>query len=188
MSNIHLPGNRSKFLLVARYYSIEPLGILYLAGLIRDAGWQCEVMLVHTNNFEPLYKRIADWKPDLVGIQIWTGYHMTAFDACDRIRSMGVPVIIGGPHATYFADKCIKHADWVVQGGGFGALQQILLGSLPPGAHFNVAGREEKFPQPDRRVVYDAYPELGRSPIKSIFSSVGCPFTCTYCYAPTFNE
>ncbi|MES2203420.1 MAG: radical SAM protein, partial [Patescibacteria group bacterium] len=26
------------------------------------------------------------------------------------------------------------------------------------------------------------------SPIKSIFSSVGCPFTCTYCYAPTFND
>ncbi|HEV8666997.1 MAG TPA: radical SAM protein, partial [Candidatus Paceibacterota bacterium] len=47
---------------------------------------------------------------------------------------------------------------------------------------------EEFFPLPDRAVIYDRYPELANSPIKSMFASVGCPFTCTYCYAPTFNN
>ena len=36
-----------KLILVARYYSIEPLGIMYLAGVARDAGWQCQVVLVN---------------------------------------------------------------------------------------------------------------------------------------------
>ncbi len=178
-----------RFLLVARYYSIEPLGILYLAGAVRDMpGWECKVLLVHGFDFEPLYETVRDWKPDLVGFQIWTGYHVPAFAACDRVREMGVPVVIGGPHATYFDEECGRHANWVVKGSGFGLFRQVLAGMLPEGMSFDLKGREEEFPMPDRDLVYEAYPELGNSPIKSIFGSVGCPFTCTYCYAPTFNE
>jgi radical SAM superfamily enzyme YgiQ (UPF0313 family) len=179
---------RKRLLLVARYYSIEPLGILYLTGLVRDAGWECKVLLIDLSDFAPLYEAVKNWKPDMVGFQIWTGYHIPAFLACDVVRDMGVPVIIGGPHATYFGNECAKHADFVVKGGGFGLLRQILEGTLSSGVHFETVGREEHFPHPDRAVVYDAYPELGASPIKSLFSSVGCPFTCTYCYAPTFND
>ncbi|MEK7108844.1 MAG: cobalamin-dependent protein [Patescibacteria group bacterium] len=177
-----------RMLLAARYYSIEPLGILYLAGLIRDAGWECKVVLVNEFDFEPLYDEIRRWQPDLVGFQIWTGYHKPAFIACDTVRAMGVPVVIGGPHATYFDQECARHADFVVKGSGFGLLRGILERSLSPEVHFNKEGRADAFPLPDRDLVYDAYPELGRSPIKSIFASVGCPMTCTYCYAPAFNE
>ncbi len=181
-----------RFLFVARYFSIEPLGIHYLTGTLRDMGWECEIVLVDHNDdkydFEPLYKKIRDWKPDYVGFQIWTGWHLQCFEACDRLRSMGTPVIIGGPHATYYFDDCIKHADWVVKASGFGLIHDILEGKRAPGIHFDIGGREEVFPLPDRRVIYDRYPELAHSPIKSMFASVGCPFTCTYCYAPTFNN
>jgi radical SAM superfamily enzyme YgiQ (UPF0313 family) len=177
-----------RIILAARYYSIEPLGILYLAGLAREVGSPCKVVLVHEHDFEPLYDAIREWKPDVVGFQIWTGYHLPAFRACDTVRDMGTPVVIGGPHATYFHKECEAHADWVVQGSGFGFLRSILEDTLPKGVHFSREGREESFPLPDRDLVYDAYPELGGSPIKSMFASVGCPFFCTYCYAPTFNE
>jgi anaerobic magnesium-protoporphyrin IX monomethyl ester cyclase len=178
-----------RILLVARYYSIEPLGILYLAGAVKALpGWECKVLLVHEQDFAPLYETIQSWRPDLVGFQIWTGYHMPAFAACDKVRAMGVPVIIGGPHATYFDKECERHADFVVKGGGFGLFRKILLGQLPHGVSFDIKGREEEFPLPDRDLVYEAYPALGQSPIKSIFGSVGCPMECTYCYAPAFNQ
>ena len=179
---------RKRIILVARYYSIEPLGILYLAGLVRDAGWDCKVVLVHGFDFGPVFDAVHEWRPDLVGFQIWTGYHLPAFVACDRVRAMGVPVVIGGPHATYFDRACAAHADWVIKGGAFGLLRRLLAGQLSRGIHFDVSGREEVFPLPDRDLVYEAYPELGMSPIKSIFGSVGCPMTCTYCYAPSFNQ
>lgn len=179
---------KKRFLLVARYYSIEPVGILYLAGLIRDAGWECNVHLVREADFDPLYEEVRSWKPDLVGFQIWTGYHVPAFRACDEVRRLGVPVVIGGPHATYFDTECAQHADWVVKASGFSVLRGILDGTIPHGIHFDQSGREERFPLPDRDQVYERYPELGNSPIKSIFGSVGCPFECTYCYAPTFND
>ncbi len=177
-----------KLLLVARYYSIEPLGIMYLAGLARDEGWACRVVLVRDSDFTPVYDAVRTWQPDLVGFQIWTGYHKQAFVACSEVRRMGVSVIIGGPHATYFDQSSLDHADYVVKAGGFGILRSIMRGELGPGIHFDDKGRTEMFPQPDRAAVYDAYPELGMSPIKSIFGSVGCPYKCTYCYAPVFNQ
>lgn len=177
-----------KLLLVARYYSIEPLGIMYLAGLARDEGWHCKVVLVRDSDFAPVYDAVRTFGPDLVGFQIWTGYHKQAFVACSEVRRMGVPVLIGGPHATYFDQSSLKHADYVVKAGGFGLLRKIMRGQLSPGIHFDDKGRAEMFPQPDRAAVYDGYPELGDSPIKSIFGSVGCPYKCTYCYAPVFNH
>lgn len=179
---------RKRIILTARYYSIEPLGILYLAGLVREVGWDCRIVLIREFDFGPLYEEVRQWRPDFVGFQIWTGYHTPAFVACDTIRAMGVSVIIGGPHATYFDRECAAHADHVVKGSGFGLLQRILQGSLSQDVHFDKGGRADMFPLPDRAAVYDRYPELGASPIKSIFGSVGCPMTCTYCYAPAFNE
>lgn len=186
------PAKAGRFIFVARYFSIEPLGIHYLAGALRDLGWDCKVVLVHNRgddyDFEPLYEMIREWKPDYVGFQVWTGWHLQSFVACDTVRAMGVPVIIGGPHATYFYEECSLHSDWVVKASGFGLLREILEGTRAPGTHFDSGGREEVFPFPDRRVIYDEYPELANSPIKSMFASVGCPFTCTYCYAPSFNK
>src|SRR3989344_1773847 len=179
---------RKMLILAARYYSIEPLGILYLAGLASRAGWECRAVLVREFDFEPLYEAMRSLEPDLVGFQIWTGYHIPAFEACDRVRAMGFPVVIGGPHATYFGDECLVHADFVVKGEGFRVFRQILDGLRPRGLQFDPERLAEGFPLPDRNVVYNAYPELGASPIKSIFCSVGCPFQCTYCYAPVYNE
>ena len=179
---------KKRFLFIARYYSIEPLGIHYLAGIVRDADWVCNVVLVKENEFKSLYDIINKWKPDMVGCQILTGFHIHAFLACDTIRAMGIPVVIGGPHATYFSAECVRHADFVVQGSGFRILRSILTGIVSKGVHFDRQGRDENFPIPNRDLIYETYPEFGASPIKSIIGSVGCPMTCTYCYAPTFNE
>ena len=177
-----------RFVLVAQYSSIEPLGILHLSGLVRDAGWDCKVVLIKGDDYAELYDTVQNWRPDIVGFQIWTGNHLAAFRACNTVRGLGVPLVIGGPHATYFFEECAKHADWVVQASGFGFLQDILGGVLPHGVHFSREGRSEPFPLPDRDLLYETYPGYGESPIKSMFASVGCPYKCTYCYAPVFNR
>jgi anaerobic magnesium-protoporphyrin IX monomethyl ester cyclase len=178
---------KQRFVLVAQNSSIEPLGILHLTGTVRDAGWDCVVVLISGDNYEPLYKEIQVSKPDLVGFQIWTGNHLGAFKACDAVRALGVPVLIGGPHATYFHEECAKHAEWTIRASGFGFLTAILADELPHGIHFNLEGRKEHFPFPNRDLLYSAYSKFGASPIKSMFCSVGCPYKCTYCYAPVFN-
>jgi anaerobic magnesium-protoporphyrin IX monomethyl ester cyclase len=179
---------KTKILFVARYYIIEPLGPIHLMGLAESLGCDVEVELILNNDFAPLYQKVKDWKPDFVGFSIWTGWHLQTFSACDEVRLIGATVIIGGPHVTYFTEECAKHADFVVRGDGFRNLRRILQGELSPGIHFDTEQLAERFPMPNRGVVYDKYPVLRNSPIKSIMTSVGCPYTCSYCYAPEWNE
>jgi len=181
-------GQRVKVLLVARYYIIEPLGLLHLIGLATSLGCEVDVELVPNNDFTGLYRRVEEWRPDFVGFQIWTGWHLQTFTACDRVRGMGSRVIIGGPHVTYFTEECAKHADYVVRGDGFRNFRRILQGEIGRGVHFDTEQLAEKFPLPNRSIVYDKYPVLRDSPIRSMITSVGCPFTCSYCYAPEWNK
>jgi len=181
-------NRRVKVLLVARYYIIEPLGLLHLTGLAQSIGCEVDVELVPNNDFTGLYRRVEEWQPDFVGFQIWTGWHLQTFAACDQVRRIGPKVIIGGPHVTYFTEQCAQHADYVVRGDGFRNFRRILEGEIGPGVYFDAEQLAEQFPLPDRRIVYDKYAVLRESPIRSMITSIGCPFTCSYCYAPEWNK
>jgi len=178
-----------RILFLARHSGgVEPLGLHYLSQIPLEEGWDCDVELIKGDDFRNFYDKVNGWKPDLVGCHIWTGYHKRMLHVCDWVRAQGIPVIMGGPHATYSHEQCLPHADFVVRGSGFGYLSQALKGTLTKGVHFNPHGRREMFPVPNRRILYGAYPEFAKSPIKSHFCSVGCPYHCTYCYADEFNR
>lgn len=179
---------RKRIVLVMRYHVIEPLGVLYLAGLAKKLGWECRIVLVKGDDFDPLFRVVARFAPDLVGFSVWTGFHRQMFWAADKVRQMGIPVAVGGPHTDFNSEECLAHADYVVRSEGFRLFRKLLQGELVPGIHFDSVRMAEGFPQPDRALLYSAYPELGRSPIKSIMCSVGCPFKCSYCYAPHKND
>ncbi len=177
-----------RFVLVARKPPIEPLGLHYLDEIPRQVGWDSNIVLIENNNFEPLFEIIRAKKPDMVGFHVWAGYHLPMLAAADTVRALGIPVIMGGPYPTYAYDKCVPHADWVIRSGGFRLLKQALEGSLKKGVHFDITARYEGFPIPSRETIYGAYPEYGKSPIKSIFGSEGCPYKCSYCHAPEKNK
>ena len=177
-----------RLIIVGRWESIEPLGIIYLAGISHKLGWETRVHLVKESDFNPLFKEVADFKPDIVGFSVWTGQHRETFAAADRIMKMGVMVAMGGPHATYFTEECGGHANWVVRGEGFRNFRLILENKLLFGTHFDKVRMAEGFPIPQRDIVYKQYPHLAESPIKSIMCSVGCPFNCSYCFASCYNR
>lgn len=184
-----------KLIFVGKWHIIEPLGILYLLGLAKQLRWNCRVVLVDEFDFEPLYREVKMFRPDLVCFSIWTGWHTQTFVACDWVRSRKIPVVIGGPHATYSTEQCVPHADMVIKGDGFRNFRLLLqgkplIGKLKefPNVYFDPERVTERFPKPDRELVYETYPVLRSSPIKSIMCTVGCPFHCSYCYAPSYNR
>ncbi|MBI2048882.1 MAG: cobalamin B12-binding domain-containing protein [Candidatus Liptonbacteria bacterium] len=191
---------QKRVILVMKKYVIEPLGVMHLAGIARDLGWDARVHLYESVdgkfNLNPLYEEVREFKPNLVGPSIWTGSHPQLFQAADYIRrELRTPVAIGGPHATYYTDDCRKHADMVAKGESFRIFAEM-LGASPsgrvieqvPGIFFDPHPKETPFPIPYRDAVYRRYPDLARSPIKSIMCSTGCPFHCTYCNSPHLNK
>jgi len=46
----------------------------------------------------------------------------------------------------------------------------------------------DKLPFLDREIVYTRVPHLARFPMRSYMSSRGCPYQCTYCFEPKYNQ
>jgi hypothetical protein len=173
---------KPRLLLGSAYSAIEPLGLLYLAGLARGLGWETHIRLVHNNDFCEFDAAVRDVRPDVVGYTIYTGNHRHLYRYFDRLKRERPPIrrVIGGPHATYFPDAAAPHADYVVVSEGFNSLRRILTGVASPGVLY--PARLEPFPLPERRQFYADYPAHRANAIKSIISMTGCPYSCSYCY------
>ena len=173
---------KKRILFGAAYSIIEPLGLLHLAGLARDLGWERKISLVKDHNFTHFFETVRDFKPDIIGFNIYTGNHVQTFQAFEHLKKdfPNIATIVGGPHATYFPSDSLAHSDYVVMSEGFGALRKILSGQTKPGI-LPMLGTEH-FPLPDRQTFYQDYPEHANSKIKSMITMTGCPYSCTYCY------
>src|SRR5262245_7684095 len=53
---------------------------------------------------------------DAVAISFFSGFAARAYAIADAYRALGVRVIVGGPHASYWVDEALRHADVVVIG------------------------------------------------------------------------
>lgn len=173
---------KKRVLLGATHSVIEPLGLLHLGGLARDMGWDRQFSLVKEHNFDEFFSQVRDFKPDVVGFNVYTGNHRQTHEAFRKLKKdyPNVQTIIGGPHVTYFPSESLEVADFVVMSEGFGAFERILRGEAKPGI-LPMSGTRV-FPHPDRETLYAYSPEHMRSTIKSIIGETGCPFKCTYCY------
>lgn len=63
---------------------------------------------------------------DVVGITAMTAAAPRAYEIARRFRARGIPVVLGGFHATLNPDEAIEHVDAVVVGPAFGAWERVL--------------------------------------------------------------
>ncbi len=120
---------------------------------------------------------------DLVAITTWTLTSLAAYDIADRFRARGIPVIMGGPHSSFFFDEMAEHCDAVAIGEAELIWHKILEDAAK--------GRLQKFykaqdqhhlrdlPVPR----YDLLNFQHYTTIKTfaVQTSRGCPFRCDFC-------
>ncbi len=175
-----------KFLLASKYSVIEPLGLMFLESTLRRLGWDVRIVLFGA---DPEKRKVTN-EYDLMGFSTFTGYHKTIFRICDNVREgWGTKIVIGGPHATFFSDDCLAHADYVVVGEGFRSLEKICKGEAGYGKVFEPELVEEsEILLPTRKTLYQTYPDFLTNPIKNVMASFGCPYSCRYCWNDSYNR
>ena len=68
---------------------------------------------------------VPDEAFDLVGITAMTAAAPRAYELCDRFRERGIPVVMGGFHASANPEEALLHADAIVVGPAYGAWEQV---------------------------------------------------------------
>jgi radical SAM superfamily enzyme YgiQ (UPF0313 family) len=153
-----------------------PLGLGYVAALTPER-WDVEVV---DENFE-----VATFRPcDLVGLTGFTAMANRAYEVARTFRSRGVPVVMGGIHASMMPDEALGHVDAVVVGEAESVWPRVIedveagrLGKRYAGTPVDLAGLVVP-----RRDLFD-----GRYVCDSIQTARGCPNDCEFCSVSQFN-
>lgn len=162
-----------------KYRVWKPLGLMLVAALT-PPDWQ--VTIIDENLGVPDY--LAMPKPDLVGITAFTSQAPRAYGIADVFKKVGVPVVMGGIHASMCPDEALRHVDAIVKGEAesiwntvlsdvrSGTLRQRYEGSL---------GSLETVPPARHDLVPSGYA------FGSIQTTRGCPLNCHFCSVSAFN-
>src|SRR5512136_3187252 len=103
-----------------RYRVWKPLSLMVLAGLT-PPEW--EITIMDENLGVPDYATLP--RPDLVGITAFTSQANRAYEVAAHFRRLGVPVVMGGIHATMCLDEALTHVDSIVTGEAEGVWAQV---------------------------------------------------------------
>ncbi|MBW2147703.1 MAG: B12-binding domain-containing radical SAM protein [Deltaproteobacteria bacterium] len=162
-----------------RYRVWKPLSLMVLAGLT-PPEW--EITIVDENLDVPDYPAMP--RPDLVGITAFTSQTNRAYEVAAHFRRLGVPVVMGGIHATMCLDEVTERVDSVVTGEAEGIWPQVLedtrhgclkrrydgglaeIDNVPPARHDLLAGGYA---------------------FGAVQTTRGCPMNCNFCSVTAFN-
>lgn len=171
----------NKVLLVGSHSVIEPLGLMALSRVAREEGWDPSIELVKNQDFRYLERIVAHINPQMIGASVYTGNHVQLFNWLDQIKRDRPEIItvVGGPHPTLNPTESKQHADYVVVSEGTNPFRRILRGDAEA---ISFPTEKNDLPLADREHFYHTSPSHKRSPIKSIITSTGCPYSCGHCY------
>jgi radical SAM superfamily enzyme YgiQ (UPF0313 family) len=162
-----------------RYRVWKPLSLMVLAGLT-PPEW--EISIVDENLGAPDYSAMP--QPDLVGITAFTSQANRAYEMAAHFRRLGVPVVMGGIHATMCLDEAMEHVDSVVSGEAEGVWPQVLEdirhGSLK--CRYDGGLAEIGSISAARHDLLAKGYSFG-----AIQTTRGCPLNCSFCSVTAFN-
>ncbi len=123
-------------------------------------------------------------KADLIGITSITGASPRAYAYADYFRSKGIPVVMGGVHATLMPEEASQHADALVLGIAVETWPQLLR-------DFKKGEMKKTYKAPDK-IDFSNWPmplrdiNISKSfiSINSIQATYGCTNNCEFCVTP----
>lgn len=199
--------SRKVLFVVKELEGAEPLGALYVAGCLRQAGHDCRFVGTRGND---VMASVRAYEPDVVAFGATTGLHRYYLGLAAHLKAERPEVVtlFGGPHPTHFPDAIHSPGiDVICRGEGEDAAVE-LLDALDRGTDHRAIkdlwvkheGRVyrngprplrrdlDEIPFPPRELLYEYAPRLALRPLKSFTTNRGCPFPCSYCFNPSLVE
>lgn len=178
---------------------MENFGVISISSVLKYGGYQTDLII--EGSPDKLLKFVKKSKPDIIAFSCTTGTHKWVIRVAKKIKSqITVPVIVGGPHPTFFPQMIEEPSiDFVCRGEGeypmldlANALSRRNNYTSIPNLWVKKDGRIfrneirpllsdlDSLPPADRSLYYK-YPFFKKNPTKFFICGRGCPYKCTYC-------
>jgi anaerobic magnesium-protoporphyrin IX monomethyl ester cyclase len=191
--------------LASEFSTTPPLGLAYMAAVMRSRGYRAELIDMNLRCCTPAYLRrfLAIKRPRMVGISALTESYPNAIRIANIVKefSRETAVVVGGPHVTFTAEETLEQGcfDFVVCREGEITLLELANCLLRGEGHLEeIQGlcwrRGERFlrapprppikdldalPLPARNLLFmEKYRHAG-----AIITGRGCPGGCIFCSA-----
>jgi radical SAM superfamily enzyme YgiQ (UPF0313 family) len=163
-----------------RTWQMEPLAPAILAALT-PAGVE---IIFYDDRMEEIP---FDEPTDLVAITVETYTAKRSYQIASEYRKRGIPVVMGGFHATLVPDEAENYAESVVVGDAEGLWPRVIddfRNQRLARRYRSVSRPDLKGSTPDRRI----FARKNYLPVALVETGRGCPFPCEFCSIQTFFE
>lgn len=193
MKNIYFIEAKSPGAHIFSRTSLPRLGSIILATIVKKMGYNVKVFI--EDIAAPNWKSLED--ADMICLSSITSTAPRAYQLAKRFSSLGIPIVLGGPHTTFLPEEGLEHADYVVRGEGEETIVELIehlwnglsLHSIRGLSYINRDGEVIHNPErpliqelnsgpiPDFSLVYN----WKKAKVVPIATSRGCPFACRFC-------
>ncbi|TRZ96076.1 radical SAM protein [bacterium] len=182
------------------------IGIAYLSAFLKKNNIEVRIF-DHglAQDLKGLYALIAEFRPDLIGVTIFSYSYGFAYDLITKIKEMtGIPIVCGGPHVSAIGKKILEDAKIelaVKQEGEFTLLELLQEMGKPTPDFTSIKGliwrnaSGEIIENSNRELITDLdalpFPDYASFGVEKyvcykhkmlpLMTSRGCPFGCNYC-------
>ena len=162
-----------------RFRVWKPLSLMALAGLT-PPDW--DVTIIDENVGAQDYSSMTP--PDLVGITAFTSQANRAYEVAAHFRNLGVPVVMGGIHASMCIDEVMERVDSVVTGEAEGVWLEV----LEDVKHGRLKRRYDGGLAEIGDITAARHDLLAEGyAFGAIQTTRGCPLNCSFCSVTSFN-
>ena len=180
---------------------VPPIGLYYVGAVLREAGYDCEVLNVCDLKGDPegIRRILREKAPRVIGLSVLQANRWGAVEIARLAKEVDpeVTVVFGGVAATLLWEHFLRHFPEVdlcvlgegeysflkvvqaIEGGDHEALEKI------PGLAMKKEGALFKTGEPERIEDLDQLPDPARHfTFQHVTSSRGCPGNCAFCGSP----
>ena len=195
--------------------TFPPLNLAYLAAIAEKNGHVVQLIDGEAEGLtsSEIIDRIKEFSPDLIGLTATTPmFHIAAELARKLKKHLDIPIVVGGPHVTFFREEIFYECfDYFVIGqcentfelflnkiadkGVFKTIPGLLLRenniNIFTGANQQITALDD-VPFPARHLLkldlYRIGTLNGKKQYTSIMASRGCPFKCVFCSTSIYGK